>query len=92
MLAFSDTVIAEGGHGAALRPSPGLHVTTNDRLCRITDEQHRPIATLAGDGFGWTASSSPYHPEFGVEMERPCLTAALAFRDRLAAKWWVILN
>lgn len=94
VLAFTDTVRASGDHHATVRLhlAPGLEVTGRGRVCHITDERRRPVAAVAADGFEWTASSSPYHPEFGREVERPLLSARLPFRDALVAKWWLMLN
>jgi uncharacterized heparinase superfamily protein len=93
MLAFVDTVRAEGDHLATLRlhVAPGLHVR-HGRGCSIIDERGHAIAVLASEGFRWTESSSPYHPEFGLEIARPCLSARIPFRNELTAKWWLILN
>ena len=92
--AFTDTVRAAGNHGATLRLhiAPGMHVGRHGGLWRITDERRRPVAAVAAGGFEWNESSSPYHPEFGREIERPLLTARLPFRNALVAKWWLILN
>jgi Heparinase II/III-like protein/Heparinase II/III N-terminus len=93
MLAFTDTVTAKGDHRAALRLhlAPGLRVKRSGRVWTIADECRHSIAALAS-GFDWTESSSPYHPEFGREVARPCLTAQVGVRDRAVAKWWLILR
>jgi hypothetical protein len=94
LFAFTDTLRAGGHHRATLRLhlAPGLRVRPDGRLCRIADETGRPLAALAADGFAWTPSSSPYHPEFGTEIERACVSADLRFRDARVAKWWLIFN
>ena len=94
LLAFTDTVTAAGQHDATLRLhlAPGTHVKRSGSTCIIVDEQRRPMATLAGDGVDWVESSSPYHPQFGIETARPCLIARTGFRNRLVVKWWLILN
>ena len=94
LLAFTDTVTGTGDHDATLRLhlAPGTQIKRSGGICTITGEDRRPIAAVAGAGFDWVESSSPYHPEFGREVTRPCLFARLRFRDRLAAKWWLILN
>lgn len=94
VLAFTDTVTAGGEHRATLRLhlAPGLQVARNGRVCQIVDEGRRSVGAIAADGFEWTQSSSPYHPEFGREIARASLSAEMRFRDRLAARWWLILN
>ena len=94
LLAFRDIVHARGDHRATLRVhlAPGLRVTLDGHLGRIDDEDGRPVATLAADGFEWAVSTSPYHPAFGTEVERPCVSAAMPFRHELSARWWLLLN
>jgi uncharacterized heparinase superfamily protein len=94
VLAVTDTVSATGDHRATLRLhlAPGLRVKRNGAICTIAGEGRKPLAALVGAGFDWNESSSPYHPEFGREIARPCLFAHVGFRDRLVAKWWVILG
>ena len=94
VLAFTDTLTAPGDHRATLRLhlAPGLQVKRNGRTCTIAGPDRRPIAALAGGDVDWIESSSPYHPEFGREVARPCLFARAGFRDRLVLKWWLILS
>jgi uncharacterized heparinase superfamily protein len=94
LLAFTDTISAAGDHHATLRLhlAPGTHVKRSGGTYAITGEDRRPVAAVAGAGFDWVESSSPYHPEFGREVTRPCLFARVPFRDRLVVKWWLILN
>jgi len=93
VLAFTDTLTAGGDHQATLRVhlAPELQVKVHGHICHVADS-HRPVATLIADGFDWAASSSPYHPEFGRELARPCLSARLRFHDQAVAKWWLLLN
>jgi len=81
-------------HHATLRLhlAPGLRVTRKGTIWTIASASRRPVAALVANGVEWTESSSPYHPEFGREFTRPCLCARIAFRDRLVAKWWLLLG
>jgi len=94
VVAFTDTVEAAGDHHATLRLhlAPGLRVTRKGTIWTIASASRRPVAALVANGVEWTESSSPYHPEFGREFTRPCLCARMAFRDRLVAKWWLLLG
>jgi hypothetical protein len=89
-----DEVEAGGDHTASVRLhlAPGVEVEANGagrdrRLMR--DGRH--VATVGGD-LGWAVDSSPYHPDFNVEIERRCLVAELSFRDRVKAEWWIRLE
>ena len=94
LLAFSDVVTAAGPHSAAVRlhVAPGLQLRRSRNAWTIVEPGGRPIAALAGDGLPWSESASPYHPEFGREVERPCLHASVSFRDRLNLKWLLTLS
>ena len=94
LLAFTDTITGAGAHDATLRLhlAPGTQVKRSGGTCAIVGADRRPVAAVAGAGFDWVESSSPYHPEFGRELTRPCLFARVPFRDRLVVKWWLILN
>ncbi len=92
-IAFADFVKARGTHRASLHLhlAPGLSVKDNGGIMVIKDGAGE-IARVKGDGFGWAVERSPYHPDFGVEVERACLTADLDIRDTLDASWHVALS
>jgi hypothetical protein len=94
LLSATDRVVAAGRRHATLRLhlAPGLNVRRARRGWTIEETTRRPVATLVGDGPDWSESRSVYHPEFGCEIERACLTAQARFRDSLAVKWWLILK
>jgi uncharacterized heparinase superfamily protein len=94
VFAFSDAVIAPGPHRATVRLhfAPGLQLRRARHAWTIVEPNGRRVAALAGDRLAWTAAASPYHPEFGIEVERPCLHASVSFRDTLNVKWSLILN
>ncbi len=87
-LAFSDQLEAAGDHEAVLRlhVGPGLDVERSHEGPRLLDS-HRPLALVQSPGLEWSVEESPYHPEFGVEVARPCLVGRLRFRDRAAVSW-----
>ena len=94
LVSATDHVAAAGRRRATLRlhVAPGLRVRPASRGWTIEEAPRRPVATLVSDGLEWRESASVYHPEFGREIERTCLTAHAAFRDALAVKWWLILT
>lgn len=94
LLAFSDEVSASGDRSATLRLhfAPGLRLRKTIQHWTVEEESGRRIASVVGDSLEWRASSSPYHPEFGREEERASLVATMRFRDRLTAKWWLLLS
>ena len=94
LLAFSDEVGASGDRSATLRLhfAPGLRLRKATQNWIVEEESGRRIASVVGDSLEWRASSSPYHPEFGREEERASLVATMRFRDRLTAKWWLLLS
>jgi hypothetical protein len=87
-IGFEDDVTAGGQHEATLRlhVAPGLRVSGGGTTVGVL-EGERAVCTVAAEGFDWTVGTSPYHPEFGVEIERPCLTAKMPFRDSLRLRW-----
>jgi uncharacterized heparinase superfamily protein len=94
LVSATDQVAAAGRRRATLRLhlAPGLRVRRASRGWSIEETPRRALATLVGDGLEWSESASVYHPEFGREIERRCLTAHTEFRDSLTVKWWLILK
>jgi hypothetical protein len=94
LVSASDHVAAAGRRRATLRLhlAPGLRVRRAARGWTIEEGPRRPVAALVSDGLQWSESASVYHPEFGCEIERTCLTAFTEFRDSLVVKWWLILT
>lgn len=87
---FVDELRAAGGHDAALRLhlAPGLEASPRGGTVEVRD-RGRAICSVVADGFDWSAECSPYHPEFGLEIDRACLTATVPFRDELRLRWAV---
>src|SRR5439155_18436833 len=77
-LAFNDSLIASGDRTATLRLhfAPGLRVRQSAGTWIVEDHaMRRQVASVVGNGIEWTEERTPYHPEFGLEQTRPCLTA-----------------
>ena len=94
LVSATDRVTAAGRRRATLRLhlAPGLRVRRAARGWGIEESAGRSVASLLSDGLEWQESASAYHPEFGREIARACLTAHAEFRDALAVKWWLILR
>jgi uncharacterized heparinase superfamily protein len=94
MLAFTDTLTASGAHRATLRLhfAPRLSLRQRGRGWTIEAGEPRSVARVVGCGLEWKPGTSPYHPEFGRELERPSLSADVSFRDRATIRWWLMLN
>jgi hypothetical protein len=93
-LMFTDSVTGAGEHRAVLRLhfAPGMSLRRSDRGWTVNDGRSLSLAHVGSEGLEWTASTSPYHPEFHLEVERPCLSATFAFRDRRTLKWRLSLG
>lgn len=93
VLRVRDEVKAPGKHTARLNlhVAPGFSVSAEPSGMALA-EGGKVRARMTGEGFAWSEGRSPYHPEFGLEIERPCLSASLAFRDHLAVEWRVALD
>ena len=83
-----DVARAAGDHEAVLR----LHLAPENsaRACQGGWEMLRDgvaVGLLSGQGCEWRETRSPYHPSFGVEVERVCLEAPLRFRDEVSVSW-----
>ena len=91
--AFTDKVTVSGQHRATARLhfAPGIRLRKRDRGWAVLSDDGRPVASVVSDDLAWVESASRYHPEFGREVERPCLMADLAFRNAFTARWWMIL-
>lgn len=90
---FTDEVVAAGSHTATLHLhlAPGLTLRRNAAGWGVWEGPQR-LATVLADGFDWREATSPYHPEFGREIERRQLVAGLPFRNRLTASWAVVAS
>ena len=93
VLAFTDTVTAPGRHDATLRLhfAPGIELRRTTAGWSFGDRGRPPLGVLTSS-LAWSASTSPYHPEFGREIERASLSAPIAFRNRTVARWWLLLR
>lgn len=88
-----DSVTAAGRHEGVLRLhlAPGIEAQRQAGSIRLASAAGTPIARIVADGLDWEIDASPYHPRFGQEIERLCLRARLGFRDRLTARWKIVL-
>lgn len=87
-LSFDDQLAVRGAHTAVARlhVGPGLGIVQRQGCVEVTDGG-TPLLEVRGEGFGWQVDESPYHPEFGREILRPCLVTRLTFRERLRLGW-----
>jgi hypothetical protein len=94
LMSMSDLVEAAGRRRATMRLhfAPGLRLRRANRAWIVEDSGGRSLACLVTDGLDWRETASPYHPEFGREESRPCLTTDAVFRDTFAAKTWLLLK
>lgn len=81
-LTIHDQLQAKGSHEASSRLhfAPGLRLTGSGRQWTVHDGA-TPIARIESQDVDWVCSTSPYHPEFGLEVERHVLCAAVRFSD-----------
>lgn len=84
---FEDLCHADGRHSAVLR----LHVAPG---IEVRDGGEKGIELLRGGetlmsvtGPAWQVSESPYHPRYGVEHLRPCLSTSWEFMDSTRVRW-----
>lgn len=87
LLKIVDGLRSPGEHTATTR----LHFAAGIELEGAGGEWHavsagRRVASVRSASLAWACSASPYHPEFGVEIERQCLTAKLPFVDSATAQ------
>ena len=84
----TDAIVAKGTHQATLRLhlGPGLEARDTDDAV-VAYQGTTPFAEFSAHRFDWTIEESPYHPRFGVEATRPCLTAQFGFIDDLELSW-----
>ena len=73
-----------------LHVGPGLEVGASPDGPRVLDSG-LPLALVHSPGLEWAFAQSPYHPEFGVEIVRPCLVARVSFQDRISIAWEIRL-
>jgi hypothetical protein len=94
LMSMTDVVAAAGRRRATIRLhfAPGLRLRRANRAWLVEDSGGRSLACLVSDGLDWRETSSPYHPEFGREESRSCLTTDAVFRDTFAAKSWLLLK
>jgi len=90
---FLDEVNAAGAHTAILRLhlAPGITLGREGSGWNLLDRTSK-VASIFGEGFEWAEGRSPYHPQFGIEVERASLVARLPFRDRAHASWSILLH
>jgi uncharacterized heparinase superfamily protein len=83
-----DAIVTKGSHEATLRLHLGVGLELQDSEAGVVVSDGRtPIAEVFADRFDWTVEETPYHPRFGVEVTRPCLTARFGFIDDLELSW-----
>jgi hypothetical protein len=66
--------------------APGLDLQGGRQEWRVV-EGGRQLALVRSTTLEWARSGAPYHPEFGLEVERQCLTAAISFRDSIRTEF-----
>lgn len=88
LIHLRDKLHVPGTHQAVLR----LHLAPN-LSCRprtdgweILDRLH-PVGYVHGRNFSFNETVTPYHPEFGIEIERRSLVAAFSFHDQTELDW-----
>jgi hypothetical protein len=91
---FRDEVLAAGDHLAILRLhlAPNVLVRCDGKAVTLLAEAGQILGWLHGEGLDWRETRSPYHPSFGVEIERACVMASLPFRHRLEVDWSIELT
>lgn len=86
-ISFLDLVRAPGPHVAVSRLPLAPGVTAAKAPAGwVLRAPGGAQAELSGSE-EWKVVSMPYHPEFGVEVERACLEARVEFRDALTLPW-----
>jgi hypothetical protein len=93
VMRLQDDVEYPGQHVATLRLHlvPGVRLRAEGQGWAVLDGVDR-VASISGERFEWSEGRSPYHPQFGMEMERACLVARIPFQDRLRASWKIVLH
>jgi len=94
ILAFTDELRVSGERMATLRLhlAPEFSARRSSHGIQIEDRAGRSVAAAAGDGFAWDVTTSAYHPEFGVEVERTSLVAKVRVRHSATLKWWLLVS
>ncbi len=84
----NDRVQAHGNRTACVRfhLAPGI-AAVHDGAALLLSHDGLTLARLVSRDLEWSLAASPYHPRFGVEIERVCIECRHQFRDRFAAKW-----
>jgi len=92
VIGFRDELTAPGRHQAVLRVhlAPGLTCSPEPDGWKAAAGSEA-LARVSGRGFSFDATTTPYHPRFGVEIDRPALSAAFGFHDRLELNWFIHL-
>ena len=92
-LSFVDAVDIPGRHEAVCRLhlAPGLRARLDSDAVLLEDESGRALARARFAGGELALGTSPYHPEFGLELERGRIEARARFRDRLELAWAIEL-
>jgi uncharacterized heparinase superfamily protein len=88
-----DEVTCDGSHEGVIRfhLAPGLAARKAGGAIEVREGAHL-LASLRGSSLEWAVDRSPYHPEFGKEVERDCVVARRRFTDRLTASWQLELG
>jgi len=73
-----------------LHVAPGIDVElSRARQEAILRKSGKRIAVLGGIPESWRLISTPYHPDFNLEYERPCLVLDLENVEEANWSWWI---
>lgn len=90
-LSIVDVIEADGRHTATARfhVDPEVTAEPSGRGVLLSRRGHREAFVSCDDG-DIQVGESPYHPEFGLEKVRPCLSVSSGFRDRLTLRTSIV--
>lgn len=93
-LQVHDEINASGAHRARvlLHLGPGLELEKTTQGWLVKDGSRELASVHCGSDVCWSATTSPYHPEFGKEVTRRGLVAETSFRDRMVVRWSLQLH